>query len=34
VDITPLQELLIAGAGLVIAFVAFLIAATRYQASR
>jgi hypothetical protein len=34
VDVTPLQELLIAGASLLLALLAFAIAATCYQASR
>jgi hypothetical protein len=33
-DITPFQELLLAGTGLLLALVAFIVAATRWQASR
>ncbi len=33
-DITPLQELLLSGAGLLLAAFMFLVALTRFQANR
>lgn len=33
-DLTPFQELLLTGAGLLLAVLAFVVAATRWQASR